>query len=619
MLPVMAAMHLISFLAAGRLRQAEPRRKAESTGEEEEPPPGNDQSGASNGGPEGPRGLAVLRRSSYLRRIGLLVAMGTVAAALVDYVFKEQAVLAYPDGGALIRFFAIFYTAVSLLTFAIQWALSRRVLEKWGLAQSVATLPGAVAIGGAAALVAPGLISTMAARGGEAVLRSSLYRSGYELLYTPVPPGQKRSTKTIIDVGFDRLGDAVGGGVVKLALLLGSATAYNVLLGLAIALAVFGLWLARQLHTGYIEALETSLVTRAVELDLDEVEDSTTRSTVMMTLGNLDLKTALAQARKEGSDRLRRLSLTGDSLMVSRSEFDLPALRTQSARPPQRTPTGTPQLEPVVEQIVDLRSGDPARIEPILRSGEPLRPELVPHVLPLLAWNEVSALAIRALRRVVDKVTGQLIDALVDPSEEFAIRRRVPRVLGAATNDRAVAGLLDGLGDKRFEVRFQCGRALARVLEEGSGLAVNERQVFAIVRREVAVERRVWESQRLLDRLEEDEDSPFVDTFLRRRSSRSLEHVFTLLSLVLPKQPLTIAFKGLHTEDEMLRGTALEYLESVLPSDIRDSLWPFLEETRSDLAERRDRSQVLADLLRSNKSIEVKLEALRRRYQDERE
>ena len=50
------------------------------------------------------------------------------------------------------------------------------------------------------------------ARGGESVFRGSLFRTGYELFFTPIPPHDKRAAKSIIDVGFDRLGDAVGGG-----------------------------------------------------------------------------------------------------------------------------------------------------------------------------------------------------------------------------------------------------------------------------------------------------------------------------------------------------------------------------------------------------------------------
>jgi len=135
-----------------------------------------------------------------------------------------------------------------------------------------------------------------------------------------------------------------------------------------------------------------------------------------------------------------------------------------------------------------------------------------------------------------------------------------------------------------------------------------------VVRREVAVGRPVWESHRLLDGVVEEENKPFVDEFLKDRTSQSLGHVFTLLSLVLPAQPLQIAYRGLHTSDPVLRGTALEYLEGVLPPDIRDRLWPFLgDRPAPPPGPTRSREEILADLLRSNESIVLNLEELRRR------
>jgi hypothetical protein len=64
---------------------------------------------------------------------------------------------------------------------------------------------------------------------------------------------------------------------------------------------------------------------------------------------------------------------------------------------------------------------------------------------------------------------------------------------------------------------------------------------------------------------------------MRRRWPAQLEHVFNLLGLALPAEPLRIALQALHTDDATLRGTALEYLESVLPDDVRAPLWPLLE------------------------------------------
>jgi hypothetical protein len=82
---------------------------------------------------------------------------------------------------------------------------------------------------------------------------------------------------------------------------------------------------------------------------------------------------------------------------------------------------------------------------------------------------------------------------------------------------------------------------------------------------------------------------------------------------VLPRQPLTVAFRGLHTDDAQLRGTALEYLEATLPDDIRRALWPFLEDHRPAGTNARPTEAVLRELLESHQSIVLNLEHLKRR------
>ena len=66
-----------------------------------------------------------MAQESYLRSLALLVLLGTLSAALIDYVFKAQAVATFQQGEELMRFFAIFYMAVSLITFIIQTAVSK--------------------------------------------------------------------------------------------------------------------------------------------------------------------------------------------------------------------------------------------------------------------------------------------------------------------------------------------------------------------------------------------------------------------------------------------------------------------------------------------------------------
>ena len=77
-------------------------------------------------------GLRVIAETPYLRHLAALVLLGTTGAALVDYVFKAQALTAFGRGDQLLRFFAIYYAATSILTFIIQTSSSKAVLERFG-------------------------------------------------------------------------------------------------------------------------------------------------------------------------------------------------------------------------------------------------------------------------------------------------------------------------------------------------------------------------------------------------------------------------------------------------------------------------------------------------------
>ena len=50
---------------------------------------------------------------------------------------------------------------------------------------------------------------------------------------------------------------------------------------------------------------------------------------------------------------------------------------------------------------------------------------LVSHAIPLLAWEPVAADALFALKKIAEERVGQLIDALIDPNQDFTVRRRL--------------------------------------------------------------------------------------------------------------------------------------------------------------------------------------------------
>src|SRR5258706_8487912 len=139
--------------------------------------------------------------------------------------------------------------------------------------------------------------------------------------------------------------------------------------------------------------------------------------------------------------------------------------RQPAVEPPARPPTSPLPVphspDRVAARLLDLRSGQVSRVRRAL-AEDALDALLVPQVIRLLAWNDVAADALRALRTVAPRIVGQLVDSLVDADQQFAIRRRVSQVLGEAPSPRALAGLVQGLEDRRFEGRLSCARALVR-------------------------------------------------------------------------------------------------------------------------------------------------------------
>ena len=64
----------------------------------------------------------------------------------------------------------------------------------------------------------PSFAMSAVVRSAEMIVKGSLFRSAYELFFTPIPPHEKRTVKTAIDVGCDRVGDMLGAGVIQLIL-----------------------------------------------------------------------------------------------------------------------------------------------------------------------------------------------------------------------------------------------------------------------------------------------------------------------------------------------------------------------------------------------------------------
>ena len=99
MLPVLAAVSVVCALSIRQFAPAAVRSRRRSHAMDDAPELAAESPGS---------GLRALAKAPYLQNLAALVFLGTLAAAIADYVFKAAAVESLGRGEELLRFFAIY-------------------------------------------------------------------------------------------------------------------------------------------------------------------------------------------------------------------------------------------------------------------------------------------------------------------------------------------------------------------------------------------------------------------------------------------------------------------------------------------------------------------------------
>lgn len=481
--------------------------------------------------------LGSVARSSLLRKAGLVVIVTAVGAGALDYVFKADIV----HGGSradLLRALALFYTVTNVITALVQIVLCGPAIAVLGVPRSVATLP--VTLTGFSVLALITRVPAMAtvARGSELVMRNSIYRAGYELLYAPLPPEQKRPTKVVLDVGADKLGDIIAAQLIAAVIYI-AADDRHALLVLAIVAGAVSMLIAAGIPRSYTHSLEAGLLEKANELpaEPDVSHEPWLSLTAMPAFGHPSESVPLRMRRRKRS----------------RGRVSPPIVSTDT----------------VVELLRDLRSTDPARA--IAALSRPLPIEAIGAAIDLVGSDntEIARSATAALRAIAPACTGTLLDILLDTKRPEQLRRRMPPIIAAGAPDLAIWGLWRGLHDPSFEVRYRCSIGLSMLAGDAPLASLRPEDVFEAVRQELLVDHEEWRARKLAVDAVIDTGDPETDV--------GLAHIFRVLGLVLPSEPLRVALRAARTHDPELRGMALEYLESILPPDVRAQLWPLLD------------------------------------------
>ena len=516
LLPLGAALNLVSFAAVSRLRGGTARAHPS----------------------ENVSWRSLTRELPYLRSVALLVLAGALTQAVLDYLLSATAVSSLGTGARLLSFFALFQTAVGVLSFLLQVGVSRSALERFGVGPVLAISPALLLAGVLAALFAPPLATTVLLRGTDGIVGASLHRSAYEVLFAPLEPHNRRAAKPLLDVGFDRLGMLLGSGMVATVVAATGALARTVLLALVATLALVRVLLSPRLQAGYRRSLANGLRRGKLALSHAGVLDRGTVGSLSQAAGELNRPVLLEQIERLRAEQARSPLPEGSSARLSIAAFELPVCPDLGD-----ADAGSPE-DDVLSSFVALRSGEAERARAVLRRRR-TEPLLAPQVLELLADDRVARDAADWLTAQDPSPIGLLADALLGEGLSEHARRRIARLLGKSDDPRAAEALLVALPKVPTGVRPGLAQALAR---SASRRRLPREPLLEAARRVAA-------------------EPPSGD------GRAELDVIFTLLAAAYPRQPIQPALRALERGvDE--RGTALEWLDVLLPHEVKLALWP---------------------------------------------
>ncbi|MEO1335472.1 MAG: Npt1/Npt2 family nucleotide transporter, partial [Myxococcota bacterium] len=137
--------------------------------------------------------------SKHLQIIAGIVVVTFATVTLVDFQFKVLVRTHYQTEAELAAYFGYFYAFTGIIASLMQFLITGRLLERFGIVVALAILPIALSAGAFGILLLPALFAGTLAKGAENIFRYTINDATTQLLYVPIPSHHRGRAKAFID------------------------------------------------------------------------------------------------------------------------------------------------------------------------------------------------------------------------------------------------------------------------------------------------------------------------------------------------------------------------------------------------------------------------------------
>jgi ATP/ADP translocase len=231
-------------------------------------------------------------------------------------------------------------------------------------------------------------------------------------------------------------------------------------------------------------------------------------------------------------------------------------------------------FDPLLSNL--LADPDTAVVQQAIHSVGRLRKRrLVPDLLDRLGHHELRGEAAKALGEFGDTIVGALRDHLGDQSVSLETRREIPPIMVKIGTPSAAQVLMDNLLESDATLRFRIISALNKLRRLHPEIETDAQTLETVLAAEILGH---YRSYQILDKLGVPESSQDpVARALSESMQQELERIFRLLGLLYPHLDIHSAYLGLQSKNVSVHDNALEFLDNVLKSQLREMLVPLLD------------------------------------------
>jgi hypothetical protein len=156
------------------------------------------------------------------------------------------------------------------------------------------------------------------------------------------------------------------------------------------------------------------------------------------------------------------------------------------------------------------------------------------------------------------------------------VRREIPKVLEAIGSRQAQTVLVESVLDRDVVLRYHTIAALNRLGQAHPERPTDRKLIESVLAAEIMGHYRSYQVLGTLGGALSDPANP-IEHGLRESMEKETERIFRLLKILYPQYDLHSAYVGLQSADPVVHDNAVEFMDSVLPPEVRQVIIPLFD------------------------------------------